>query len=162
MHLVLTGWLVALTAELGLYSRVVAAHIRMGADSHGSGRPVGPQASRNWECLRGLWRAVAPLVARWCADREVLTCANLHFYEGSGSRVRWYSDDEGLFRKRRESKLIVSMSFGASALFKWKPGPSLDSEASSFWLHHGDLLVKDGCSQDEYHHCTEPLQVGNG
>ena len=49
-------------------------------------------------------------------------------------------------------------SFGASALFKWKPGPSLDSEASSSWLHHGDLSVMDGCCQDDYLHCTEPLQ----
>ena len=61
---------------------------------------------------------------------------------------------------REESKLIVSMSFGVSALFKWKPGPGLDSDASSSWLHHGDLLVMDGCCQDEYLHCTEPLQGG--
>ena len=31
------------------------------------------------------------------------------------------------------------MSCGASALFKWNPGPSLDSEASCSWLHHGDF-----------------------
>ena len=59
-----------------------------------------------------------------------------------------------------ESKLIVSMSFGVSALFKWKPGPSPDSDASASWLHHGDLLVMDGCCQDEYLHCTDPLQGG--
>ena len=69
---------------------------------------------------------------------------------------------EGLFGKQVESKLIVSMSFGVSALFKWKPGPSPDSDASSSWLHHGDLLVTDGRCQDEYLHCTEPLQRGTG
>ena len=37
--------------------------------SFGSGPAVGPQASGNWEFLRGLWRAVAPLMAPWCADR---------------------------------------------------------------------------------------------
>ena len=52
------------------------------------------------------------------------------------------------------------MSFGVSALFKWKPGPSLDSDASSSWLHHGDLVVMDGCCQDEYLHCTDHLQGG--
>ena len=84
------------------------------------------------------------------------TCANLNFHGGSGSRVRWHSDNG----KQEESKLIVSMSFGVSALFKWTPGPSLDSDASSSWLHHGDLLVMDGCRQDEYLHCTDPLQGG--
>ena len=49
-----------------------------------------------------------------------------------------------------ESKLIVSMSFRVSALFKWKPGPCLDNDASSSWLHHGDLLVMDGRCEDEY------------
>ena len=78
--------------------------------SYGSEDAVGPQASGNWEFLRGLWRAVAPLMAPWCTDREVPV------YGCSGSRVRWHGDDEGLFGKRRESKLIVSMSFGASAL----------------------------------------------
>ena len=128
--------------------------------SYGSGPAVGPQALGNWELLRGLWKAVAPLMAPWCAEGEVPTCANLNFYGGSGSRVRWHSDNEALFGKQEESKLIVSMSFGVSALFKWKPGPSLDSDASSSWLHRGDLLVMDGCCQYEYLHCSDALQGG--
>ena len=50
-------------------------------------------------------------------------------------RIRFarHSDNEGLFGKQGKSKLIVSMSFGVSALFKLKPWPSLDSDASSFW-----------------------------
>ena len=75
-------------------------------------------------------------------------------------QVRRHSDNEGLFGRQGESKLIVSMSFGVSALFRWKPGPSLDSDAGSSWLHHGDLLVMDGCCQDEYLHCTDPLRGG--
>ena len=81
---------------------------------------------------------------------EMPTCANLNLCGGSGSRVRWHSDNEGLFGKREESKLIVSRSFGVSAL----------NDASSSWLHHGDLLVMDGCCQDENLHCTDPLQGG--
>ena len=56
-------------------------------------------------------------MAPWCADGEMPTCANLNLYGGSGSRVRWHSDNEGLFGKQEEYKLIVSMSFGVSALF---------------------------------------------
>ena len=85
----------------------------------------------------------------------------MNFYGGSGSRVRWHSDDEDLFGKRGESKVIVSMSSGASKLFKWKPGPSPDSDASSSWLHHGDLFVMDGRCQDEYLFTVrDPLQGG--
>ena len=87
--------------------------------SYGSGPAVGPQASGNLEFLRSLWRAVAPLMAPWCADGEVPTCANLNFYGGAGSRVRWHSDNEGLFGKQGESKLIVSMSFGAFQMETW-------------------------------------------
>ena len=77
-------------------------------------------------------------------------------YGGSGSCVRWHSDDEVLFGGQGESKLIVSVSIGFSALFRWKPWPSPDCEADSTWLHHGDLLVMDGrCCQDEYLHSTD-------
>ena len=66
----------------------------------------------------GLWRAVAPLMAPWCTDWKVPTCPNLNFYGSSGSRVRWHSENEGRFGKQWDSKLMVLMSFGASALFQ--------------------------------------------
>ena len=91
---------------------------------------------------------IAPLLAPWCAEWEMPTCANLNYYGGSGSSVRWHRDDEVLFGGERESKLIVSVSIGFSALFWWKPRPSPDYEADSCWLHHGDFLVMDGRCQD--------------
>ena len=71
--------------------------------------------------------------------------------------------NEVLFGGRGESKLIVSVSIGFSALFRWKPRSSPDCEADSTWLHHGDLLVMDGRCQDEYLHSTDPrLDGGTG
>ena len=84
------------------------------------------------------------------------TAANLNLYRGRFSRVAWHSDNEPLFGARRKSKLIVSMSFGSRARFKWKGESCLDSEADSCWLDHGDLLVMDGQGQDEFLHCTDP------
>ena len=52
--------------------------------------------------------------------------------------------------------LIVLLSPGSSVAFTWKAKPCSDSEASSCWLHHGDLLVMDEACQDEYLHCTSP------
>ena len=122
---------------------------------------VGPQTGeRSWEFLCDLWRAVAPLFAPWCAEGEMPTCANLNHYGGEGSCVRWHRDDEALFGEQGESKLIVSVSIGYSALFRWKPRSSPDSVADSCWLHHGDLLVMDGRCQDEYLHCTDPRLDG--
>ena len=122
---------------------------------------VGPHTGcRSWELLRDLWRAIAPHMAPWCAVGDVPTCANLNYYGGSGSCVRWHSDDEVLFGGRGESKLIVSVSVGFSALFRWKPRSSPDCEADSTWLHHGDLLVMDGRCQDEYLHSTDPRLDG--
>ena len=53
-------------------------------------------------------------------------------------------------------KLIVSVSLGASVLFKWRGRSCLDSGERSCWLGHGDILVMDGQCQDEFLHCTSP------
>ena len=105
---------------------------------------------RCWPLLTGLWRAFAPLMKPWCAKGVLPTAANLNLYRGRFSRVSWHSDNEPLFGERGESKLIVSMSFGTRARFKWKGESCQDSEADSCWLDHGDLLVMDGQCQDEF------------
>ena len=92
----------------------------------------------------------------WCTDGDVPTAANLNLYGGLRSCVSWHCDDEPLFGGVGEPKLIVSLSLGEAATFKWKAKSCLDSEASSYRLHHGDLLVMDGRCQDEFFHCTSP------
>ena len=121
---------------------------------------VGPQTGeRSWELLRDLWRAVAPLMAPWCAKEDAPTSVNLGYYGGSGLCVRWRRDDEALFGGQ-ESKLIISVNVGFSALFRWKPRSSLECDSDSCWLHHGDLQVMDGRCQDKYFHSTDPKLHG--
>ena len=96
---------------------------------YGRGTAIGPQSGeRCWPLLDRLWRAIAPLMKPWCAEGDVPTAANLNLYRGRSSHVGWHSDDEPLFGEREESKLIVSVSFGTQALFKWegKSCPSND------------------------------------
>ena len=95
------------------------------------------------------------------APGEVPTGANLNIYGGSGSCVRWHSDDVALFGDRGNPKLIVSLGQGSSVLFNWKPRAHPDSDESSCWLHHENLLVMDGCCQDEYLH-RAVLRLGGG
>ena len=52
------------------------------------------------------------------------------------------------------AKLIVSVSFGSSALFRWRRQSCSDGEGHLCWLGHGDILVMDGQCQDEFLHCT--------
>ena len=78
------------------------------------------------------------------------TAANLNLYRGGNSRVNWHSDDEPLFGGSGVHKLIVSVSLGASVLFKWRGRSCLDSGERSCWLGHGDILVMDGLCQDEF------------
>ena len=92
----------------------------------------------------------------WCAEGVLPTAANLNLYQGRFSRVAWHSDNEPLFGERGHPKLIVSMSFGTRALFKWKGESCPDSEADSCWFDHGDLVVMDGQCQDDFLHCTDP------
>ena len=84
------------------------------------------------------------------------SAANLNLYRGRSSHVGWHSDDEPLFGERGEAKLIVSVSFGAQALFKWKGKSCPSNGGRSCWLDHGDILVMDGQCQDEFYHCTDP------
>ena len=99
--------------------------------AYGQGSAIRPQTGeRCWSLLTGLWRAVAPLMKPWCAEGVLPTAANLNLYRGRFSRVAWHSDNEPLFGAWWESKLIVSMSFGTQALFKWK-GKSCPSNDGS-------------------------------
>ena len=99
-------------------------------------------------------------MAPWCGAGDAPTSANLNLCGGSGSWVRWHSDDEGL--ERGDPKLIASLTIGSSLIFKWKSQARPDSNESSCSLHHGDPLVMDGCCQDEYHHCAHPGVEGSG
>ena len=122
-----------------------------------AGHSFGPQTGeRCWPLLSGLWRAVAPLMKPWCAEGDVPIAANLFLYRGRSSHVGWHSDDEPLFGERGETKLIVSVSFWTSALFKWRRQSCPSHDGHSCWLGHGDILVMDGQCQDEFRHCTDP------
>ena len=118
--------------------------------AYGHGTAIGPHTGRRCGALLSfLWRTyVAPLMKPWCAEGEVPTAANLNFYQGRNSRVNWHSDNEPLFGGSGVHKLIVSVSFGASVLFKWKRQVLLEQcRERSCCLGHGDILVMDGQCQ---------------
>ena len=111
---------------------------------------------RCWPLLAGLWRAIAPLMKPWCAEGEVPTAANLNLYRGWRSCVGWHCDDEPLFGKCGDAKLIVSVSLGNFAVFRWSRQCCPADEGHSCRLGHGDILVMDGQCQDEFLHRTDP------
>ena len=85
------------------------------------GPAIGPHTGeRCWPLLAGVWRAISPLMQPWCAEGEVPTAANLNLYRRWKSCVGWHCDDEPLFGKCGDAKLIVSVSLGNFALFRWR------------------------------------------
>ena len=82
------------------------------------------------------------------------TAAKLNLYRGWKSCVSCQCDDEPLFGKCGDAKLIVSVSLGGSALFRWRRQSCPDDEGHLCWLGHGDIFVMDGQCQDEFLHCT--------
>ena len=125
--------------------------------AYGQGPAIGPHTGRRcWPLLAGVWRAIAPLMQPWCAEGEMPTAANLNLYRGWLSCVGWHSDDEPLFGKCGDAKLIVSVSLGTFALFRWRRQSCPSDEGRSCRLDHGDILVMDGQCQDEYLHRTDP------
>ena len=125
--------------------------------AYGHGPAIGPHTGeRCWPLLAGVWRAIAPLMKPWCAEGDLPTAANLNLYRGWKSCVGWHCDDEPLFGKCGDAKLIVSVSLGNFALFRWRRQSCLSNENSSCRLDHGDILVMDGQCQDEFLHRTSP------
>ena len=123
--------------------------------SYGYGHgPVLPQPNPSvfTEAIK-LWSRVASLLTPWCAKGEVPTGVNLNRYAGDGSCIPWHCDNEGLFGSPGEPKVIVSMSLGHSVLFKLLRRAS-EKTVTSIWLDHGDLLVMDGLTQEEFLHST--------
>ena len=128
-----------------------------GSDAYGHGPAIGPHTGeRCRSLLAGLWRAIAPLMKPWCAEGEVPTAANLNLHRGWRSCVGWHSDDEPLFGECGDAKLIVSVSLGRSALFRWRRQSCPDDEGHLCWHGHGDIRVMDGQCQDEFLHRTDP------
>ena len=91
--------------------------------------------------------------------KDVSTGVNLNQYAGSGSFIRWHSDNEPLFGPQNSPKLIVSMSLGNSVEFMVRRRAS-GNFPSSIRLDHGDVLVMDGLAQSEYAHRTVPELQG--
>ena len=116
--------------------------------------PVLPQPNPSvfTEAIK-LWSRVASLLTPWCAKGEVPTGVNLNRYAGDGSFIPWHCDNERLFGSPFEPKVIVSMSLGHSVLFKLRRRAP-EKTFSQIWLDHGDLLVMDGLTQDEFQHST--------
>ena len=124
---------------------------------YGHGPAIGPHTGKRcWPLLAGVWRAVAPLMKPWCAEGDLPTAAKVNLYRGWKSCVGWHCDDEPLFGKCGDAKLIVSVSLGNFALFRWRRQSCSDDEGHSCRLDHGDILVMDGQCQDEFHHRTSP------
>ena len=125
--------------------------------AYGQGPAIGPHTGKRcWPLLAGVWRAIAPLMKPWCAEGEVPSAANLNLYRGWNSCVGWHRDDEPLFGECGDAKLIVSVSLGSSALFRWRRQSCSSNEDSSCRLDHGDILVMDGQCQDEFLPRTSP------
>ena len=98
----------------------------------------------------------------WCAEGDLPTAANLKLYRGWTSCVGWRCDDEPLFGKCGDAKLIVSVSLGSSAVFRCRRQSCPDDEGHLYRLGHGDILVMDGQCQDEFLHCTGSGRPGSG
>ena len=122
----------------------------------GRGAAVRPQTSDAiWDGVIGLRGSFAPLLSPWCGKKDVPTGVNLNRYSGSGSLIRWHSDNEPLFGPQNWPKLIVSLSLGNSVEFKVRRRAPR-GVPSSITVDHGDLLVMDGLAQLEYAHRTVP------
>ena len=100
-----------------------------------------------------MWGSVAPFLSPWCGKKDVPTWLNLNQYAGSGSLIRWHSDNEPLFGPQNSRKLIVSLSSGNSVEFMVRRR-ARGKVPSSIQVDHGDILVMDGPAQPEYEHCT--------
>ena len=114
--LITFGW----DGSLGEHTRLPG--LRQGTTvcsyKYGRGAAVRPQTNNAiWNGATGLWGRVAPFLSLWCGKKDVPTGVNLNRYTGSGSFIRWLSDNEPLFGLQKLPELIVSVSLGNSVEF---------------------------------------------
>ena len=86
------------------------------------------------------------------------TATYLDLYRGWRSCVGLHCGDGPLFGECGDAKLIVSVSFGSSAVFRWRRQSCPYDEGHLCWLGHGDILVMDGRCQDKFLHRTDPCR----
>ena len=94
----------------------------------------------------------------WCAmgEGEMPGRVKLILKRGEKSCISRHSDKEPMFGGFGGPKLIVSVSFGCDATFRWVRNS--DRDGSSGWsqrLSQGDVLVTDGKAQDQFEHWTK-------
>ena len=136
----------------------IVPHSVVGTPAFFVSLPVFARTSHS--CRATNWRAVLA-AACWTVEGYPTPDSAMHGVQrgvpacGWKSRVGWHSDNEPLFVQRGESKLIVSVSFGSQALYKWKGKSCPDGEAHLCCSGHGDTLVMDGQRHDEFLHCTD-------
>ena len=101
---------------------VSPAHSQRGFPIHvETGPAIRPQTGhKGWSFVESVRMTIAPLMRPLCNEGEEPSAANVNLHGDSQSQVRWRSDDELLFGISGESELIVSLNFGASALFSMK------------------------------------------
>ena len=97
---------------------VTPGHDCLCSYKYGHGAAVRPRTNNAiWDGVIGLWSRVAPFLSPWCGKKDVPTGVNLNKYAGSGSFIRWHSDNVPLFGPQNLPKLFVSLSSGNSVEF---------------------------------------------
>ena len=88
-----------------------------------------------------------------------LNSTNANAYMVSIHDLSWHKDDEPLFREAEmpssaRNVNIVSVSFGAPRLFRFKKPHGSKDEASAL-LKDGDICTMEGRCQDNFYHCID-------
>lgn len=73
----------------------------------------------------------------------------IQFYRDGNDGVNWHSDEDGGIGK---NPVIVSMSFGDTRTFMFKPKALVDSDSVAFALKNGDIVImKDDLQHTHLH-----------
>ena len=131
---------------------VTPGHDCLCSYAYGRRAAVRPQTKDSiWDGVIGLWGREGTLLSPLGARGDVPT-GNLNWYAGSDSCIPWHSDEESLFGRQNQPRLIVSMSLGHSVEFQVRRAPG--GVPSPIQVDHDDLMVMDGLAQSEYEHRT--------
>ena len=106
---------------------------------YGHGAAVRPQTNDAiWDgVIRFVGQGRIPLVTLVCKREYANGGEPEPVFAGSGSHIRWHSDNEPLFGPQNSPKLIVSLSLGNSVEFKVRRASG--EVPSSITLDHGDF-----------------------
>jgi alkylated DNA repair dioxygenase AlkB len=96
---------------------------------------------------------LASILATGLGVQGIPDAVNLNKYANKKCSLAWHCDNEPIFKLEDGTRIIISLSIGATRAFCFKKFYEAESNALEILLKNGDICVMQGKTQSKWQHC---------